>query len=148
MNSAANGLLAGLVVRIDHLGICVRDIDEAGAHWTRLLGQPVIDREDVAPQKATAAWLRLPGEASALELVAPMNGNAGLEKFLAKRGDGMHHIALLVTDIEEALRRLRDGGVELIDQAPRTGALGHLVAFLHPKAMGGTLVELVQHVES
>lgn len=135
--------LDGLVVGIDHVGICVADIDAAGAAWSSLLGSPVVDREDVAAQKTTAAFVRL-AEPAAVELVCPMPGNAGLEKFLAKRGDAMHHVAFAVTDIREALRRLRDSGVPLIDESPRPGAGGHLVAFLHPKAMGGTLVELVE----
>jgi len=142
-------LLEGLVLGIDHVGICVLDLDEAGRAWASLLGFPMVDREDVAPAKATAAFVRVPIEDGekpqcAVELVTPMAGNAGLEKFLDKRGDAMHHIAVAVSDIEEALARLKKAGVRLIDEAPRPGAGGHLVAFLHPKAMGGSLVELVQ----
>jgi methylmalonyl-CoA/ethylmalonyl-CoA epimerase len=76
-----------------------------------------------------------------------MAGNAGLEKFLARRGDGLHHIAFAVTDIRQALARLAADGVALVDREPRPGARGHLVAFLHPKATGGTLVELVERKE-
>lgn len=136
--------LGDLLIDIDHIGICVRDIDDAGADWSALLGRPMVDREDVAPQKTTAAFLRMPQSESAVELVCPMPGNAGLDKFLDKRGDALHHIAFAVTDIRAALSRLAAANVPLIDQQPRTGAGGHLVAFLHPKAMGGTLVELVQ----
>ena len=74
---------------------------------------------------------------------APGATPASIE-FLAKRGNAMHHIAILVSDINKALERIKDAGLRLIDQEPRIGALGHLVAFLHPKAMAGTLVELVQ----
>ena len=138
------GLLADLVTGIDHVGVCVGAIDGAGARWSSLLGVPVVDREDVAPQRTTAAFLRLPDAGAAVELVCPMPGNAGLEKFVAQRGDALHHIAFAVSDITAALARLEGAGVELIDRAPRPGAGGHLVAFLHPRALGGTLVELVQ----
>ena len=83
-------------------------------------------------------------EPAAVELICPMPGNVGLDKFLDKRGDALHHVAFAVTDIREALARLKEAGVRLIDEEPRPGAGGHLVAFLHPKAMGGTLVELVE----
>ncbi|HUS66155.1 MAG TPA: VOC family protein [Kofleriaceae bacterium] len=138
------GLLSDLVLGIDHVGVCVGAMDDAGARWAALLGVPVVDREDVAPQRTTAAFLRLPDGAAAVELVCPMPGNAGLEKFVAQRGDALHHVAFAVSDITAALARLEGAGVELIDRAPRKGAGGHLVAFLHPRALGGTLVELVQ----
>ena len=135
-------MLRDLVIGIDHIGVCVRSMDEAGARWSEVLGLPVVDREGVVPQKTEAAFLDC-GESS-VELVSPMEGNVGLVKFLDKRGDGLHHIAFLVKDITEALRRLAEAGVALIDKAPRPGARGHKVAFLHPSAMGGTLVELVE----
>jgi len=136
-------LLKGLVIGIDHVGVCVADIDEAGVAWSHLLGEPVVDREDVVAQNTAASFVRM-GEPAAVELVCPMPGNVGLDKFLEKRGDALHHVAFAVTDIREALARLTRAGVRLIDEEPRAGAGGHLVAFLHPKAMGGTLVELVE----
>lgn len=137
------GVLSDLVLGIDHVGVCVRDIDGAGAAWADLLGTPMVDREDVVPQKTTASFLRF-AEPAALELVCPMPGNVGLDKFLAKRGDAVHHLAFAVRDIRAALDRLAAAGLELIDRAPRPGAGGHLVAFLHPRALAGTLVELVE----
>lgn len=134
----------GMVLGIDHVGVCVRDLGAAGRRWSALLGTPVVDREDVTEQKTTAAFLRFGGDPAAVELVCPMPGNAGLEKFLDTRGDALHHVAFAVRDIREALAELRKDGVRLIDEEPRPGAGGHLVAFLHPKAMGGTLVELVE----
>lgn len=136
-------LLTGLVIGIDHVGVCVADLDAAGAAWSRLLGAPVVDREDVVEQRTAAAFVRL-SEPAAVELVCPLPGNAGLDKFLAARGDALHHVAFAVSDIRAALTRLREAGVRLIDDQPRPGAGGHLVAFLHPQAMGGTLVELVE----
>jgi methylmalonyl-CoA/ethylmalonyl-CoA epimerase len=140
-------LLAGLVTGIDHIGVCVPVMDEAAGLWSELLGLPVAHREGVMIQKTEAAFLDLPDRGATVELVCPMPGNAGLDRFLQKRGAGLHHVAFAVTDIREALRRLSEGGVELIDQAPRKGARGHEVAFLHPRAAGGTLVELVQRAE-
>jgi len=141
------GALADLLIGIDHVGICVRDIDDAGAGWSALLGRDIVDREDVAAQNTTAAFLRMPGGDSAVELICPMPGNAGLDKFLDKRGEALHHIAFAVTDIRTALERLAAASVPLIDEQPRPGAGGHLVAFLHPRALGGILVELVERTE-
>lgn len=140
---SAEAILEGLVVRIDHVGMCVSDIDEAGDPWTRLLGTAVVDREHVASQNVHVGWLRVPGQDTKLEFISP-DGNAGLDKFLARRGNAIHHVAIAVSDIHEAVRRIDSAGWPLIDKEPRVGALGHLVAFLHPKAMAGTLVELVQ----
>ena len=140
-------LLDGLVLGIDHVGICVADLDDGAAHWSSLLGLAVAHRECVDPQKTKAAFLDPPGGGATVELVSPMEGNLALERFLQKRGDGLHHVAFAVSDIHEALRRLDAAGVPLIDREPRPGARGHVVAFLHPRAMAGTLVELVEHQE-
>ena len=96
-------------------------------------------------QKVQAAFFDFPNGAS-LELVAPQ-GNEGLEKFLDKRGDALHHLALRVRDLQALLKQLDARGVPLIDKVPRPGARGHKVAFLHPKAFGGTLLELVEAEE-
>lgn len=140
----AAAILDGLVVRVDHIGICVRDIDEAGRPWTRLLGAGLIDRERVDAQRVDVGWLRLGAGATSLELLSSA-GNPGLDRFLERRGNALHHVAILVTDIHVAVARIKEAGLELIDAEPRPGAGGHLVAFLHPRAMAGTLVELVQH---
>jgi methylmalonyl-CoA/ethylmalonyl-CoA epimerase len=144
MSSVAAAILDGLVVRVDHIGLCVRDIDEAGRPFTRLLGTEVVDRERVDAQKVDVGWLRFAGQATSIELVSSA-GNPGLDRFLDRRGDALHHVAILVTDIHEAVARIKAAGVKLIDDQPRPGAAGHLVAFLHPRAMAGILVELVQH---
>ena len=138
------GLLAGLVRGIDHVGVCVGDMDSAAVGWAALFGLPVVDREDVAAQRTAASFLRMPEGGSAVELICPMPGNAGLDRFLAQRGDALHHVAFAVSDIGAALERLAAAEIELIDRAARPGAGGHLVAFLHPRALGGTLVELVE----
>jgi methylmalonyl-CoA/ethylmalonyl-CoA epimerase len=141
------GILAGLVIAIDHVAVCVSDMDDGAKVWTDILGLPLAHREQVGAQKTEAAFVDDPagaGKGASLEIIAPMAGNTGLEKFLEKRGQTLHHVAVAVTDIKEALRRLKDAGVPLIDEAPRPGARGHVVAFLHPKATNGTLVELVE----
>jgi methylmalonyl-CoA/ethylmalonyl-CoA epimerase len=133
-----------LVLGIDHIGICVGDLDAAAGLWGDLLGLTVAHRECVDVQRTEAAFFDPPDQGATVELVAPMDGNLGLERFLEKRGAGLHHLAFAVTDIDVALTRLAEAGVALIDRAARQGARGHRVAFLHPKAMNGTLVELVE----
>jgi methylmalonyl-CoA/ethylmalonyl-CoA epimerase len=127
--------------RIDHVAICVADTDAAIAKYKEVLGLDATVREVVASQKTEAVLLPI-GETS-LELISP-KGNEGLEKFLEKRGGGLHHIAIEVEGIESALATLKALGVPLVDETPRKGARGHKVAFLHPKATGGVLVELVE----
>ena len=136
-------LLNHLVIGIDHVGICVGGMDDSTKLWAELLGVPIAHRECVDPQLTEAAFLDF-SEPTTVELVAPMAGNVGLQRFLEKRGDGLHHLAFAVSNLREALSRLAAAGVPLIDKEPRPGARGHLVAFLHPKAMNGTLVELVE----
>jgi methylmalonyl-CoA/ethylmalonyl-CoA epimerase len=129
------------IKKIDHVAICVRDVDDAGEPWRALFGIDHGEREWVESQKVET--LLLPIGESSLELVAP-RGNAGLERFLDKRGPGLHHIALQVDRIDDAIAFLTALGVPLIDTVSRPGARGSKVAFLHPKATGGVLVELVE----
>jgi len=132
--------------RLDHTALCVADLDASIALFEELLGAKAAHREVVASQKVSAAFFDFPNGAS-IELVSPeasLGGNAGLEKFLARRGDGLHHLALRVTDLDALLKRLAAKGVPLIDTVSRPGARGHKVAFLHPKALNGTLLELVE----
>jgi methylmalonyl-CoA/ethylmalonyl-CoA epimerase len=129
------------IKKIDHVAVAVDDMDGAIARFAQVLGLRVAKRETVAEQATEAALLPV-GESN-VELIAP-RGNPGLEKFLAKRGTGLHHICLQVDDIEAALAELKAAGVPLIDEHARPGARGHKVAFLHPKALGGVLVELEQ----
>lgn len=134
------------IKKIDHVAICVADTDEALAKYKQVFGLEPELREVVASQRTEATLLPI-GETS-LELISP-KGNEGLSKFLEKRGPGLHHVALEVEGIEDALSTLKALGVPLVDEHPRRGARGHKVAFLHPRATGGLLVELVEpdHVE-
>jgi methylmalonyl-CoA/ethylmalonyl-CoA epimerase len=130
------------ILKIEHVSIAVDDITEAAARYERLFGLVAAEPgEYVESQKTETLFFRA-GESS-IELIAP-RGNEGLARFLEKRGPGLHHIALEVDAIEEALAFLKGLGVPLIDETPRVGARGHRVAFVHPKATGGVLVELVE----
>ncbi len=133
------------IKKIDHVAVCVKDIDQAAARWREVLGLVPGRREVVESQKTEAALLPL-GETS-VELIAP-RGNEGLERFLEKRGPGLHHIAVEVEGIETAIALLEGLGVPMIDRIPRAGARGHKVAFVHPRATGGVLVELVEPARS
>ena len=128
--------------KIDHFGIVVRDLDAAISHWRDLLGLEVVHREVVEDQGVEVA--KFPVGESNLELISPVKEGTGVAKFLEKRGEGIHHICFEVPDLEAALSSLADGGAQLIDKAPRTGAGGDLVAFVHPKSTNGVLTELKQ----
>ena len=129
------------IKKIDHVAIAVSDVDESIAKYKQVLGLEPTVREVVASQKTEAVLLPI-GETS-VELISP-KGNEGLAKFLEKKGPGLHHIAVEVEGIEDALATLKALGIPLVDETPRKGARGHKVAFLHPKATGGVLVELVE----
>jgi methylmalonyl-CoA/ethylmalonyl-CoA epimerase len=129
-------------VKIDHIGIAVRDIQEALKVYQEALGLQLGEIVEVLDQKVEVAFLPV-GETN-LELVQPTADDTGVAKFLESRGEGIHHICLEVDNIEAALERLKVHGVPLIDKAPRQGAHGR-VAFVHPKGMHGVLLELVEH---
>jgi methylmalonyl-CoA/ethylmalonyl-CoA epimerase len=134
------------ITRIDHVAVCVADIDRALPDWLKLLGLSAGPREFVEAQKTEAAFIVTPESAGCtVEVIQPRGGNAGLEKFLQKQNgrSGLHHIAFAVDDVAAALAELDARGVPLIDKVPRPGARGHLVGFLHPKAADGVLIELV-----
>src|SRR5262245_9296940 len=133
------------VKRIDHVAIAVADRDASAAALTGLFGLRPGAREHVAGQKTDVAFLEAGGhEAASVELCAPA-GNESLQRFLAKRGPGLHHVCFEVDDLPGALASLKAAGVRLLDETPRPGARGHQVAFLHPAATGGVLFELCAH---
>lgn len=129
-------------MNINHLGIATKSIQEALKFWADSLGLENVHSETVEDQKVRVAMLPL-GE-SRIELLEPTSDDSPISKFLEKRGGGIHHIAVEVGDIEESLRRMKEAGVRLIDEAPRVGAEGSLVAFVHPSSTNGVLLELVQ----
>jgi methylmalonyl-CoA/ethylmalonyl-CoA epimerase len=128
-------------LRIHHLGVAVENLDEAVETYERMFGATVEHRATVEEQGVEAASVRL-GE-SRVELLASLGEDTPVGKFLAKRGQGMHHVAYEVADLPAALHRLLEGGVELIDEAPREGLFGLQVAFVHPDSVHGVLSELV-----
>jgi len=132
-------------MKINHLGIATRSIDEALKFWSDALELENVHTETVEDQKVTVAMLPL-GE-SRIELLEPTSDDSPISKFLEKRGGGIHHIAVEVDDIEASLERLKSKGMRLIDETPRIGAEGCLVAFVHPSSANGVLLELVQVAE-
>lgn len=129
-------------MKISHLGIATRGIDEALKFWEDALGLENVHTETVEDQKVRVAMLPI-GETN-IELLEPTADDSPIAKFLEKRGGGIHHIAVEVEDIEASLAKLKNQGMRLIDEKPRLGAEGCLVAFVHPAAAGGVLMELVQ----
>jgi len=129
-------------MKINHLGIATNGIDEALKFWADSLGLENVHTETVEDQKVRVAMLPV-GE-SRIELLEPTSDDSPISKFLEKRGGGIHHIAVEVDDIHAALEKLRSQGARLIDEVPRIGAEGCLVAFVHPGSTGGVLLELVE----
>ena len=130
-------------MKIDHIGIATRGIEESLAFWVRGLGLEVKHTETVEEQGVRVAMLPV-GEPR-VELLEPTGPDTPVGKFLEKRGPGIHHVAVRVPDIRAALSRLKAEGARLIDEEPRNGAGGCLVAFVHPASAGGVLLELVEH---
>ncbi|MEA2683810.1 MAG: methylmalonyl-CoA/ethylmalonyl-CoA epimerase [Chloroflexota bacterium] len=128
--------------QIDHVGIAVSDMDAAIARYQQLLGVAPSVRKVMERDGIEAAMLDL--GSTHVELVAPTREDSAISRFLEKRGEGMHHVAYRVDDIRAALADARDHGAQLLDPEPRVGVMGHLVAFIHPKATLGVLTELVQ----
>lgn len=127
---------------LDHIGIAVSNLDEALALYRDALGLEVEVPEEVPSQRVRAHFI--PAGQAALELLEATAEDSPIAKYIAKRGPGLHHITLRVDDIAAALARLKARGVRLIDESPRPGAHGSLVAFIHPSSAHGVLVELMQ----
>ena len=131
--------------RIDHIGVAVESIDDALKLYETSEELTLVHREVVEEQGVEAVLLDL-GE-NHVELLQPLGPDTPVGRYLAKRGAGIHHVAYQVTDIDAELARLRDAGVQLIDQTPRIGIRGSRVAFCHPKSTGGVLTEIVEPAE-
>ncbi|MEM0330868.1 MAG: methylmalonyl-CoA epimerase [Archaeoglobaceae archaeon] len=128
-------------MKIDHIGIAVKNLSEAIKTF-EALGFELEEIEEVKEQKVKVAMLPI-GE-SRIELLEATSDDSAIAKFLASRGEGIHHIALNVQNIESALKKAKESGVKLIDEKPRIGAGGKKVAFLHPKSTHGVLIEFVE----
>ena len=126
------------ILKIDHLGIAVNSIEDGKTFWTDALGLEFEGSETVEEQKVTTAFFPV-GE-SEVELLESTAPDGPIAKFLEKKGQGIHHVAFRVENVEEALAELKEKGIRLIDEKPRMGAGGAKIAFLHPKATNGILV--------
>ena len=128
--------------RIDHLGIAVRSLDAALEFYERVLGLPVAGREEVPHEKVRVALL--PAGDSRIELLEATAEDSPIARFIARRGEGLHHVALRVPDLAAAAERLRAAGARLVNEKIQTGAGGHRYLFIHPGSAGGVLLELVE----
>ena len=131
---------------INHIGIAVRSLEDQRTFYEGVLGARFEGAEEVSDQGVRVAFyvLGTSGHEVRLELLEPTKADSPIAKYIEKNGEGMHHVAYTVTDIESRLRELRDAGIRLIDETPRKGAHGAKIAFLHPKASNGVLTELCE----
>ena len=127
---------------LDHVAIAVHDLDATLEQYRLLFGVEPLYRETVADQGVEEAMVAVGG--SFIQLIRPLSADTPVGRFLERRGEGLHHLALAVADIEAALAHLRSEGARLIDEKPRPGGRGARIAFVHPETVAGTLVELVE----
>ena len=130
-------------MKIDHIGIAVKSLADAAKMYEDIVGLKVSGYDEVKDQHVKVAMI--PVGDSRIELLEPTDDQSPIEKFMAKRGEGIHHIALSVDNIEEALERFKAAGARLIDATPRQGAHNTRIAFIHPSTTHGVLLELVEH---
>ncbi len=130
------------ITKINHIAVAVNNIESSLTFWRDALGLELAELRDVPAESAQIAFLPVGG--TEVELVRPTTDDSGLAKYLAKRGEGMHHLCLETDDIEAMMTQLREKGIQLINESPRTGADGKKYAFIHPKSTGGVLVELYE----
>ncbi|MCB9797410.1 MAG: methylmalonyl-CoA epimerase [Alphaproteobacteria bacterium] len=132
-----------MIIGLDHVAIAVADLEAAIARFAEDFGVPLSGREDVPTEKTSTAFFPMPG--TRVELVHPMNGEGPIAKALEKRGEGVHHLCFRTDDIEADMARLQAKGYRFLSDAPKPGAHGTRVVFIHPKSAGGVLIELAEH---
>ncbi len=132
-----------MIRRLDHIAIAVPDLDAAITRFAEDLGIPLAGREDVPTEKTSTAFF--PIEGTRIELVHPMNGEGPIAGFLEKRGPGLHHVCFETDDLDGDIARLRAKGYQFLSEAPKPGAHGTRVIFVHPRSCGGVLMELAEH---
>jgi methylmalonyl-CoA/ethylmalonyl-CoA epimerase len=130
------------ISHIEHIGIAVKSIEDSLPYYEKVLGLKCYNIEEVTDQKVKTAFFKV-GQTK-IELLEPISEDSTIAKFIENRGEGVHHIAFAVPDVASALSEVESEGVRLIDKAPRGGAEGLNIAFLHPKSTGGVLTELCQ----
>jgi methylmalonyl-CoA/ethylmalonyl-CoA epimerase len=131
--------------KIEHIGIAVKNLEESNALFAKLFGKPHYKTESVESEGVNTSFFKV-GE-NKIELLEATNENSPIAKFLNKKGEGVHHIAFDVTDIEVEIKRLKSEGFIVLNEKPKKGADNKLVAFLHPKSTNGTLIELCQEIK-
>ncbi|MGG1680026.1 methylmalonyl-CoA epimerase [Neobacillus sp. NRS-1170] len=131
-----------MIKKVDHIGIAVKSLENALPFYTEVLSLPLLKIEVVESQKVKVAFLQA-GETK-LELLEPVSEESTIAKFIEKRGEGIHHVALGVNSIEERIMELKEKGIRMIDESPRLGAGGAHIAFMHPKSSSGVLYELCE----
>jgi methylmalonyl-CoA epimerase len=131
-----------MFIGMDHVGVAVKNLDEAIGVYRDILGFKLLGVHVLTERKVKVAFLSTGGETQ-IELLEPLGSESPVAKFLESRGEGIHHIAVKVDDIEKALEELKRKGVTLVDEKPRAGAEGKKIAFVHPKSTKGVLLELV-----
>lgn len=131
---------------VDHIGIAVKDLDERVTYYTNVLGMKLINVEEVESEKVKVAFIDAGN--THIELLEPLTKESAIYKYLEKRGEGIHHIALAVTDIEQEMARMRAEGARLLSEEPKIGAGGAKVVFIHPKSSFGVLYELVDRTQT
>jgi len=133
---------------IAHIGVAVKDLDRSIEVYRLITGVEPSEIHEVPDQKVKVAFFAPPsGQPGRIELVAPTSEDSPVKKFLDKRGDGLHHLCVIVDDLNHHLEKLREAGVRLIDETPRTGAEGNRIAFVHPDSTGGVLIELQERAD-
>ncbi len=131
-------------MKIDHIGVAVKSLAAARTLFEAALGIPCIGREEIPSQQVRVEFY--PVGDTRIECLEPTSDDSPIAKFLNRNGEGIHHIAIQVSDITQALQTAREQGIRLIDDAPRPGTEGSMIAFLHPKATHGILIELVEKI--
>jgi methylmalonyl-CoA/ethylmalonyl-CoA epimerase len=131
-----------MIEKVDHIGIAVQSLEKTLPFYTEVLNLPLLGIEEVESQKVRVAFLKA-GETK-LELLEPTSEDSTIAKFIEKRGEGIHHVALGVDCIEQRIQEMNEKGITMIDKTPRIGAGGAHIAFMHPKSASGVLVELCE----
>ena len=131
--------------KIEHIGIAVRDLENANQIFEDILNLPSYKSESVESEGVTTSFFKV--GPNKIELLQATNPDSPIAKFIKKRGEGIHHIAFAVDNVEEEIKRLTDKGYRLINQTPKKGADNKLIAFLHPKSSNGVLIELCQDID-
>jgi methylmalonyl-CoA/ethylmalonyl-CoA epimerase len=130
--------------RVDHIAIVVQDLDAALGVYHDVLGLPLERVEEVPAEKVKVAFLPLPEGDGEVELVQPTADDTGVARYLAKRGEGMHHICFEVDDIQAAMAKMAASGLQVLEEEPRVGSQGQKYVFIHPKTAHGVLIELYE----